>query len=293
MDHQLRVSLNNVILHINKFKYISTNSKINKDILDLNTSEIKDFLHNLTALSILIKNNRSYDFTNFAIKNIDALKLLKTVINGKDFDFYKPYYSTNLKSKINQLYNIIYITTNFKDIIGSRTDFITETFTEFCKGITYFQSELQWPIYHRNLSCGSERVNSDYKFIKTLYGPYNSFMLKLCYIEREIYNKIYIQNLELQNLGHNLELQRVKRILNNYFPYQNINVNIIFSNNYPTKIIIETQDNEYNTLDREIYTRTLNSNNNYDDNVQCFREKDGINYTKIQTFSNIQQWTQI
>ena len=38
-----------------------------------------------------------------------------------------------------------------------------------------------------------------------------------CYIERALFNKIYEHTLHKQNIGHLLELEKVKRIYQDYF----------------------------------------------------------------------------
>lgn len=63
----------------------------------------------------------------------------------------------------------------------------TKIFTEFCKGITYFNNEVQkdkWPIYHRNVSCGNSGLNANIKFKITNNNVFQTVARKKSYLKR-------------------------------------------------------------------------------------------------------------
>lgn len=178
----------------------------------------------------------------------------------------------------------------------------TSIFTEFCKGITYFSNEIEEevrPIYHRSISCGPKTLESQTKFrekdinskqIKDMKMSY----LKRCLIERLIYDEIYNHVLHQQDLGHMLELQKVKRLYQDTFGFESFVITLRYMKSiYPITLTINT----YN-YDNLVCTETFRKNIKdfaYKDEVSCERH-DVIRkekYEKIQTFSEESPWIKV
>lgn len=76
-------------------------------------------------------------------------------------------------------------------------EYIENIFSEFMKGITYFNTNtgISRPIYHRDNSCGSRNQLSDLDCTNFYDNPNEfsrrSLKVKKCYIERLVYDKIF------------------------------------------------------------------------------------------------------
>lgn len=182
--------------------------------------------------------------------------------------------------------------------IEQKESIVTSIFTQFCKGVTYFANEMQpsrWPIYHRNASCGSKSIDSNIKFSKTLYGPDKSKYVKRCVVERQIYNIIYNQIIGFQDLGHSLELEKVQRIYEKYFPMTFMVVKILKfqKDKYPVILQIEMIKDTH-VLEVETYEKLYNDDE-YDTTVICNRidKVKNVSYIKHQTFDKYVEWNPI
>ena len=178
----------------------------------------------------------------------------------------------------------IVIPIRFNQIIQELRQGVTRKFTEFSKGITFFASErqeLRWPIYHRDLSCGTTAQ----KFVKTKFGPDMGPAISRCYIERLIYDEIFQNELGYHYVSHKLELDEVARHYDKFFPRANLRVKLRFLNNLvPISVDIITSD----TFEK--YTKTLDASGNYNDIVFCKKEESMKIYEKFQAFESEKEW---
>ena len=136
---------------------------------------------------------------------------------------------------------------------------ITQVFEDFIKGITYFSDELESkkkiPIYHRAASCGNSSEDFKRKYLKC-YKDNNELTLKIkrehiykCYLERLIYDKIYLNSIlhfpsglnnELkQNNGHIFQLKERAKDFNECFLGLNIEIEIFYELGLPSCLIIK------------------------------------------------------
>ena len=153
---------------------------------------------------------------------------------------------------------------------------ITFVFEDFIKGITFFNNEMEnikkIPIYHRSASCG----NSSEDFQKKYFQCYNTnepneIKIKQehiykCYLERLIYNDMFknltfhfpknLFNQELiQNKGHLFQLSKRAENFNKCFLGTDLNINIIYENNFPIVLnIVYVQNN--NIIKKEFFMKT-------------------------------------
>lgn len=289
------IALSNVIKEKTKFYNLALNNKIDDQIITIDKAN--NFIKALEDFIKTIIPTNNYEL--FIKTNLEDFKKLKEILVG-NITFSDKYHKLVIK-KFRNLYNKIIIPMKYKQIIEDKEDFISTIFTKFTSGITYFKPELQhlrWPIYHRNASCGSDKVKSIYKYKKTLFGPDKSDQLERCFIERVIYDKLYNKILSVQDFGHSFELQTIKRLFQDNLKY-NIDIEIEYIDLYPIKLTLLYYD-IYNTknndcLKRIEYKKTLDNTNNYEDIIRCYKKEyiDNTEYAKYQTFDSYIEWTQL
>jgi hypothetical protein len=171
--------------------------------------------------------------------------------------------------------------------------YVTKLFGEFIRGVTYFNNEVLndfFPIYHRlSLCCkNTKHKKSERKKIKK------------CYIERLIYNDIYLHNTlnfptsahcteHTQDDGHVEALNRIKIKFDECFPNREIVVDMKYVNEYPTELEI-TETYRGNIISIEKYSRNLLSDKKYAYNVVAMKIKDGVIRQRDQNFTHIFPW---
>lgn len=288
-------ALDNVMTQRIQFTNITINTKVKENVLTKN--DVGFFLDSLAQLSKVVCEHKKLDYTSFIVKNAFSLEKLKSTLVSNNKEFFKAHYDDDLIDQMKSQYDRLFITIRYKQILKGFENKATTIFTNFVKGITYFQSEFQItrnPIYHRNASCGSSIVPSVYTFSKTLYGPDKSSYIQRCYVERLVYDKIYEHVNTMQNLGHKHELEEVSRIYDSYFPINSIKINEIkYYIDFPVKLVIGVYHKDA-LLYTETYTKSLNDANEYKDNVLCYKDDFAkkMYYEKVQTFASPSQWIQ-
>jgi hypothetical protein len=136
---------------------------------------------------------------------------------------------------------------------------ITQVFEDFVKGITYFSNELEnkkkIPIYHRCASCGNSSEDFRKKFLQC-YKNNDELTLKSkrdhifkCYLERLIYDKIYLDSIlhfptslnnELkQNKGHVFQLIERAKNFNECFLGLKLEIEILYELGLPCYLTIQ------------------------------------------------------
>lgn len=183
-------------------------------------------------------------------------------------------------------------------------------FIEFCKGITYFDNEsiteISKLVYHRDASCGPSDRDYLNKFQKVSLDTETEQMrkanaLRKCYIERSIFNDIYML-FTYQDVGHLLELKHIERLLEEYYPNQNLRIIITEYDNviYPKNMMLINTSHSNNITIQiiETYTKARDPLSYYVSEVYCYKtitkQKNGKSivktFSKIQSFQQEMEW---
>jgi hypothetical protein len=268
----LQAALNEIMIQRVYFRQNSINSPDPK---------ITPFLDALDEFELQIMTDTTRNYATFVRTNLQSFWVLKRTLVGKDVQLFKDAYTTRLRKRLTAQYNRIVINIRFNAIVDELTQRVTRTFTEFSKGITFFDHE-------HHASCGTKNLATAQKFLKTKFGPDMGPAISRCYIERLIYDEIFQNELGHQDIQHKLELDEVSRHYDKYFPGTNLRVRIRFLPNLvPISVDIITDD----TIEK--YTKTLNVNGDYNDVVFCEKQElrgNRNSFDKFQTFAGEAPW---
>jgi hypothetical protein len=153
---------------------------------------------------------------------------------------------------------------------------ITQIFEDFIKGITYFSDNIEnkkkMPIYHRAASCGNSSDDFQKKFMQC-YMENNEITLKTkrehiskCYLERLIYDKIYLDSIlhfptrlnnELkQNKGHIFQLTERAKNFNQCFLGLKIEIDLLYELGLPCYLTIQ-YIKDSNIIKNEEYSKII------------------------------------
>ena len=211
------------------------------------------------------------------------------------------YYFNN--TTINQIRRIHDKLFNYINIRNPKTFYLylpTQYFHEFIKGITYFQNEKSddVPLYHREISCGSKALTLKEKY--QLFTTNNDNIIKTkksyvrkCYIERLIYDKIYSHLFFEQDIGHLHELKDTSRLYQDYFPNENINININFVRTKPSKLKIYIDTNMkltiqyYIKIENIVHCIKVDNNKKIFDKIQSFEQETPWMQSKITSLQEV------
>jgi hypothetical protein len=171
-----------------------------------------------------------------------------------------------------------------------------KVFVKFIEGITCFVNERPYNmrdlIYHRNGSC-SKNGNGNFDCIKTNDRRSNTHMIEKCFIERLIYDQLWLQIEQIpQDIKHVELLEKTRQAYTSCVPFGYIEIKIAPYKIMPEKLTIEKYI-EGVCVDTEIYTKRWNKNKGlYDDLVHCMKFKPIIKsiYTKDQTYYGETTW---
>jgi hypothetical protein len=180
---------------------------------------------------------------------------------------------------------------------------ITIVFENYIKGITYFSNEKenkdQIPIYHRASSCGNKKKNFRNLLKNTLINEeIKKNHIKKCYLERLIYDDMYremslhfpteLKNQELkQNKGHEHQLTERAKNYYNYYLEEEINIEILYENNFPILLTINyIKNGKIIKIERYLKTTYIDDygNTQYSENVYYTEIKNGKEKNIIQKF---------
>lgn len=209
-------------------------------------------------------------------------------------------------------YDRSYIDTVFRGLLEIhkiKVQGVSDIFADFIKGITFFRGEesVNYPIYHRLSSCGPKLDNNIFRknnliCNKNYEKKENNRRKKAiykCYLERLIYNKIYLdfpQNANsehTQNREHIERLELTKTDFESCFPLHNIHVDITYIDGYPGILSIRHFKNDIE-LYSESYHKFVKKNAFgkiiYQSFVDCFMVKNNVKYFKVQSFQNRTVW---
>ena len=249
-------------------------------------------------------NTQENEYNQFKESHINELAQIRKLLTGKNrklyFDrVYHPRLTACNTRIFSNTFHISRINTFFSNLP-------TKIFSEFIKGITFFQvdisSDLERPPYHRPLSCGSSLQTFHEKFeITTNMTPSKirkiKLAVRLCYIERMIYNHIYKYIMDRQDARHIQELYNLERLYQDYYAGHRliIDIDIGPSQFEPSfMILIDSYDNNKfhieETYQKErngdvLCTRKTLRNSGHSSPFEVKKE------TKTQTFAQEVSWS--
>lgn len=274
----------------------------------INQAYIVMLLSNLTHdLEKTWKPVKKPEYTNFVDQHMAELFQIRRLISGKAIVLYfDKRYHKSLKMLAHKIFihafRIHKISTFF-------TGLPAQVFSRFIKGITLFQRDvnatLGYPPYHRDNSCGSSSMDFYEKFhitsdMSVRKATNRKNALRMCVIERMIFNAIYKFLLGRQEPRHLAELKNVERMYQDYFPGHRLTIDVDMSQDRvdPTfMVILDTYDDDKFCLE-ETYQKADNS-----EEVMCTRTLyrnlqrsspfEMKKEFKTQTFANETQWNQM
>ena len=246
------INVNEVYDILSNIKGILIKEPINKEIKDIENNKLNKFyidLKNLHKKLLKIKNNNIL-IHGFIDKYNDELRKIKNFLLER-----KDVISRSIHDKI---------FTSILKIDKYISLGITKVFEDFIKGITYFSDEVenkkQTPIYHRAASCGNSSEDFKKKYLQC-YNDNNELTLELkrdhiykCYLERLIYDKIYLDSIlhfpsglndELkQNEGHIFQIKERSKNFNECFLGLKIEIQLLYELGIPSFLIIKYIKND-------------------------------------------------
>lgn len=184
---------------------------------------------------------------------------------------------------------------------------VTTLFENFIKGLTYFAKEQSktTPIYHRLYSCGphSETHRLGNLVCSTSLTEMEigrrRILIERCYIERLIYDQLYIHetlhfptsgnSIHQQNAGHLYRLDLTRKDFESCFPDVKITVEIEYQDGFPYSLIVQRKDQAKKVDTYLKYYKTVRLNNRgvreYEDIVTVVKIENGKTFTKTNTFA--------
>lgn len=258
------------------YNYYSTH-KVN------DPNELRDqitLLDNKLKLFLKLNINDKIKFTNEYCCELSKIHLM---LVGKIAKYYFPISDINI---IRVIHDRLFAFLDIKNP-AKRFQYIpTQIFTEFIKGITYFANEKKdvVPIYHREISCGDKSLTLKDKYDLLITND-NSVKkrkktyIKKCYLERLIYDKIYIDTMYQQDIGHLHELKETERLYDNYFPNETTNIKVLYNKANPIKLKIYIEKNmkmqiEYYTkVGKNVHCVLVDENHKVFEKIQSFDEE--------------------
>ena len=218
--------------------------------IDLKSSE-KIMSLMAKAFRKTIKDFKIFNRQDFIDRNAGQLYRINSVLVGY---FAKLFLNNQQISHFISLHNIIFKSSLI--ILKPSTYFkslATIIFNKFVKGITYFSNDdvPQNIVYHREQSCGSKTKSVAEKFSEKIsQSDLDKLRIKsivrICYIERLIYDKIFFTVFHFQDPEHLIELRKMEIMYDKYFPFENIYVDDVHFTDekvYPEKVTITTRNN--------------------------------------------------
>ena len=241
----------------------------------------------LNAFNVALRRQPEPSREEFWTKNVANVSVIHDTLVGK---FAKTFTIRadidKLRTAINQMFGLFHKRPSFSFLP-------TILFNEFCKGITYFQNEvvIERPSYHRDASCGeSDKTAMDKFTILATDAPGEAIRKKtavrLCYIERLVYDALYSKILYAQDLSHLFEKQIMDHLHLHYFPNETISIEITYDCVIlPVALTVKTMNhNGLPTIEK--FTKPWTSSI-----VRCEKTEAGKLYVKTQSFVQEEAWT--
>lgn len=252
-----------------------------QDLIDAIYNEFKKF----KTISI-------HDTKGFVDKHLTQLYKIHEIIVGT---YAKLYFTNTEIAQLRNRYDSFFQKTLGLKRFPAKIQFLPTKITqEFCQGITLFQDNFEkdaHPFYHRSESCGARDKTASEKFSSDRVKN----AVKLCYLERTIYDQVYINLLHYQDLGHLRELRIMEQYYDQYFPNESLIVKVKFNENddsWP----IELETTMINYATGKFTTETFRKPYDfiqglYKKEVYCTRIKNTNKYEKVQSYlTNESSW---
>jgi hypothetical protein len=227
-----------------------------------------------------VNKDLTFDQKLFIDKHGGKLFRIHNILSNNDYSIYM---NKQILLKLKSPHDIIFMSSlGIKNVEDTFKRLVTSIFNKFVQGITYFKDDhvIDNPIYHREASCGDKQKNHVDKFAMKLTNAAmekekKERAVRMCYIERLIYDQIYENVYKTQDLGHKLELHNMGQMFLLYFPGETLTVTVEFDDVYPVKVIIKN-----NKEVREYYKQWDNSK------VYCKMLRGATRFDKVQTYAS-------
>ena len=256
----------------------------------------KEFKALIDKINFIFKdlklNHKILDTSGFVAMHMTKLYKIHEIIVGT---YAKLYLSDRERTIFRTPYDSFFQNTLKLKRFPTKIKFLpTQITTEFCQGITYFKTEHDkkaHPFYHRYESCGPNTLTAQSKFSSAQVKN----AVKLCYLERAIYDQVFTNLLHYQDIAHLKELRIMQQYYDQYFPYEPLYIKVNFNDNddsWPIELELITQNRETNKSIYEHYRKPYDFVRNvYKTEVHCKRNVNAKIYEKIQSFeSNETSW---
>jgi len=248
-------------------------------------SKLKDYASRIKTIAIKL-NNIIIDVTDFYEKHSYDIYKIHDILVGFTAKIYLDTYHIDiLRNSHDYIFQSIFkIKLSNSNLNSKFKNVATNLFSEFIKGITYFSNEKveERPIYHRISLCGTKLLTVNDKFSFPIINSKKN-AIKICYIERLIYDYIFRELMHLQDASHLKELKIMQRLYEDNFNYNSIDIKIDLDKNILLCTIMNKDDD---IISREKYAKKNKE-------VICEKVEGNSKYTKIQTFDEEKPWIKI
>jgi hypothetical protein len=275
--------ISDLLIACNHFKAcLETENQRGKQFESLIKNIQKEFSH-ITKLR---------DTSSFVTRHLTKLYKIHEILVGS---YAKLYLSSRELSHLRSIYDGFFQTTLGLKRFPTKIKFLPTKITqEFCQGITFFKDQYErkaHPFYHRVSSCGTNSKTAQEKF-----SFKNS--VKLCFLERAIYDQVYINLLHYQDLAHLKELRIMEQYYDTYFPNEVIIIKISFNDNddsWPIELNLLTRNAATGKIMTEIYRKPYDFiRDTYKDEVHCIKFDNDKRYEKVQSYAtNETSWIMV
>ena len=128
----------------------------------------------------------------------------------------------------------------------------------FLRGITYFnnQPSHEWPIYHRDASCGTKTKTYREKFEDAAKNPDKQKILETCYIERMVFDELHRHYIGKQDIRHEVERKRMEILWQDANPGQRIKIEIAYDENDDPVLLQIIRMKDPHHIEEELYMKT-------------------------------------
>lgn len=223
--------------------YESTNESTN------NVENVHELGNTLTSILHRYNNINLCNTQKYTIFNQEKKRLYLVAQGLRKIQREHP----NFRVRINNqrpnylIHNVLEHVFMYQTLTQRLLEFINTVFTEFIKGITYFQQNtgVERPVYHRDISCGTRNPHDNRNRIAldelTCEGHYDNLVefdrrstkSRNCAIERIIYDRLFSKYFSTgeQDYGHRLHGLRIEReeYFNKCFPSTVLDIDVSFN----------------------------------------------------------------
>lgn len=274
------MSVNDLLIACTNFNlYTEKTNQLGGEYNKLMTKMVEEFNK--------LKNTKITDKNGFVTNNLTKLYKIHEILIGSES---KLNLDASGKKTLRSFYDGF-----FQKFLGlqrfpSKIKYMPTSITlAFCRGVTFFQQEYErdaHPFYHRSDSCGTETKTAQEKF--STIQVKNA--VKLCYLERKIYDKVYFNLLHRQDAGHLREMRVMQQYYDEYFPNEIMKITLKFNemdNSWPIDLNIVYHNFQNGKIRIDNFRKPYDFiRGTYKDEVYCRKIVNGKEYEKVQTYSS-------